>query len=81
LRTVLGVRSRPRVWQRESGTCQLRPLTEGLAAAELRRMFCSFGSCRRILESDDRILVMRYGEGAAWLGFKYECQTWLEDNL
>ena len=29
----------------------------------------------------DRILVMRYGKGAAWLGFKYECQTWLEDNL
>lgn len=34
------------------------------------------------LKDGDRLLVMRYGgEGAAWLGFKDECQTWLEDNL
>lgn len=33
------------------------------------------------LKDDDRLLVMRYGEGAAWLGFKDECQTWLEDKL
>ena len=33
------------------------------------------------LKSDDRLLVMRYGEGAAWLGFQNECETWLEDNL
>jgi hypothetical protein len=33
------------------------------------------------LKPEDRVLVMRYGEGAAWLGFQYECQTWLEDNL
>lgn len=33
------------------------------------------------LGDDDRILVMRYGEGAAWLGFKDQCQTWLEDKL
>jgi hypothetical protein len=33
------------------------------------------------IKPDDRILVMRYGEGAAWLGFKYECQTCLENNL
>lgn len=35
----------------------------------------------KYIKPDDRILVMRYGEGAAWLGFKYECETWLEDNL
>ena len=33
------------------------------------------------IKPDDRILIMRYGEGAAWLGFQQECQTWLEDNL
>ena len=33
------------------------------------------------LKDGDRLLVMRYGEGAAWLGFKDECQTWLEDKL
>lgn len=33
------------------------------------------------LKDDDRLLVMRYGEGAAWLGFKDDCQTWLEDKL
>jgi hypothetical protein len=33
------------------------------------------------LQDDDRLLVLRYGEGAAWLGFEYECETWLKDNL
>jgi len=33
------------------------------------------------LEENDRLLVMRYGEGAAWHGFKDDCQTWLEDKL
>ncbi len=33
------------------------------------------------LTDDDRLLVMCYGDGAAWLGFKNECQTWLEDKL
>src|SRR3974377_98959 len=33
------------------------------------------------LKDGDRLLVMRYGGGAAWLGFKDECQTWLEDKL
>ena len=36
---------------------------------------------KQYLKDDDRLLVMRYGEGAAWLGFKDECQTWLEDKL
>lgn len=36
---------------------------------------------KRYLKGDDRLLVMRYGEGAAWLGFKGDCHTWLEDNL
>jgi len=33
------------------------------------------------LKDSERLLIMRYGEGAAWLGFTDECQTWLEDNL
>jgi hypothetical protein len=33
------------------------------------------------LKSDDRLLIMHYGEGAAWLGFKEDCLSWLEDNL
>lgn len=33
------------------------------------------------LKDDDRLLIMRYGEGATWLGFKNDCQTWLEDHL
>lgn len=33
------------------------------------------------LKDHDRLLVMHYGEGAAWLSFKDDCQTWLEDNL
>jgi hypothetical protein len=33
------------------------------------------------LKDDDRLLVMRYGDGVAWLGFKDECRTWLEDKL
>ncbi len=27
------------------------------------------------LKDDDRLLVMRYGDRAAWFGFKDECQT------
>jgi hypothetical protein len=33
------------------------------------------------LRDGDRILVMRYGKEAAWLGFEDQCQTWLEDKL
>ncbi len=33
------------------------------------------------LNEGNRLLVMRYGEGAAWLGFADECRTWLEDHL
>ena len=33
------------------------------------------------LRDGDRLLVMRYGEGAAWFGFTDECHTWLEDKL
>lgn len=33
------------------------------------------------LKDDDRLLIMRYGTGAAWLGFKNDCRTWLEDKL
>ncbi len=36
---------------------------------------------RQCLKDDDCLLVIRCGEGAAWLGFKYECETWLEDHL
>ncbi len=36
---------------------------------------------KQYLKEGDRLLVMRYGEGAAWHGFKDECRTWLEDNL
>ena len=36
---------------------------------------------KQYLKDDDRLLVMRYGEGAVWFGFKDECQTWLEDKL
>ena len=39
------------------------------------------GELKQHLKDGDRLLVMRYGEGAAWLGFKDECQTWLEDKL
>jgi len=33
------------------------------------------------LKESDHLLVMRYGDEAAWLGFTDECQTWLEDYL
>ncbi len=33
------------------------------------------------LKDDDRLLVARCGEGAAWLGFKDDCRTWLEDRF
>jgi hypothetical protein len=36
---------------------------------------------RQHLKEDDRLLIMRYGEGAAWHGFKDDCRTWLEDKL
>ena len=36
---------------------------------------------KQYLKEGDRLLVMRCGEGAAWYGFKDDCQTWLEDNL
>jgi len=36
---------------------------------------------RPCLRAEDRLLIMRYGEGAAWVGFKDDCQTWLEDYL
>lgn len=36
---------------------------------------------KQYLKDGDRLLVMRYGEGAAWHGFKDDCQTWLEDKL
>ena len=36
---------------------------------------------KRHLKEDDRLLVMRYGEGAAWHGFKDDCRVWLEDKL
>ena len=36
---------------------------------------------KQYLGNNDRLLVLRYGEGGAWLGFRDECETWLEDNL
>lgn len=33
------------------------------------------------IRSDDKLLVMNYGSGAAWYGFTGECQTWLQNNL
>jgi hypothetical protein len=44
-------------------------------AAEIRDQL------KQHLSDDDRLLVMRYGEGAAWLGFKDRCEAWLKDNL
>jgi hypothetical protein len=44
-------------------------------AAEIR------DELKQYLGDDDRLLVMRYGEGAAWLGFKDDCESWLEDYL
>jgi hypothetical protein len=44
-------------------------------AAEIR------DALKQYLGDDDRLLVMRYGEDAAWLGFKDACEAWLEDNL
>jgi hypothetical protein len=44
-------------------------------AAEIR------DEIKQYLGDDDRLLVMRYGEDAAWLGFKDDCESWLEDNL
>jgi len=36
---------------------------------------------RQRLSEEDRLLVMRYGEGAAWFGFSGECHSWLKDRL
>jgi hypothetical protein len=36
---------------------------------------------RQYIKDGDRLLVMRYGGDSAWLGFKDDCQTWLEDKL
>ena len=36
---------------------------------------------KQYLKEDDRLLVMRYGDGAAWYGFRDDCETWLKDNL
>ncbi len=36
---------------------------------------------KQYLKDNDRLLVVRCGEGAAWHGFKNNCKTWLEDNL
>ena len=36
---------------------------------------------KKYLKKDDRLLVMRYGKGAAWIGFQDDCETWLDDNL
>jgi hypothetical protein len=36
---------------------------------------------KQYLGDDERLVVMRYGRDAAWLGFKDECEAWLEDNL
>ena len=36
---------------------------------------------KHYLKDGDRLLVVRCGEGAAWLGFKEDCRTWLEDKF
>ena len=36
---------------------------------------------KQYLTDGDRLLVVRCGQGAAWLGFKDDCHTWLEDKL
>ncbi len=36
---------------------------------------------RSYLKEDDRLLVIRQGTGAAWIGFDGDCQQWLRDNL
>ena len=36
---------------------------------------------KRHLGDDDRLLVMRCGQGAAWLGFNDSCEAWLDENL
>ncbi len=36
---------------------------------------------KQYLQPKDRLLVMRYGGDAAWLGFEQVCKTWLEDRL
>ncbi len=36
---------------------------------------------KRYLKQGDRLLVVRCGDDAGWLGFKHDCQTWLEDNF
>ncbi len=36
---------------------------------------------RRYLKPEDRLLVMRYGNNAAWSGFEDACETWLLDHM
>jgi hypothetical protein len=36
---------------------------------------------KKHLKEGDRLLVLSCGAEAAWLGFKDQCQTWLEDNF
>lgn len=33
------------------------------------------------IDSDDELLVMTYGKGAAWAGFDAKASDWLRDNL
>jgi hypothetical protein len=33
------------------------------------------------LKEGDRLLVLRCGDDGAWLGFKDDCRTWLEDRF
>ena len=39
------------------------------------------GRLRPFLKEDDQLLVIRQGDGAAWIGFTGDCQQWLRDNL
>ena len=33
------------------------------------------------IKDDDQLLIMRYGKGAAWFGFRGECWSWLKKTL
>jgi hypothetical protein len=33
------------------------------------------------IKSDDKLLVILYGNAAAWYGFTGDCQSWLKNNL
>jgi len=45
------------------------------SAVQIRELLKPF------LRDGDHLLVVRCGEEAAWLGFKDDCETWLEDYL